>query len=840
MAFVSLCLLAVSCSSSEQVTGPADVDAEPGGESAGIADVGSGEQDPADGGVDESDPTAQEVEPAAGSQAGEELVPAPAVVDDPDRYERVGDRFVAFGLAVVVFTSDVERVDVAAAELADLFGGAVVGVDEGLRFAQIEFVDDPDPMLVDLLEQISARPEVAAAELSTASIRPAGDVPSDWLADFWDDKDPRWHIEVSGVDELWSQGYRAAPDVGVLIADWAILDDHPDLEFAEPVISRFGDTPIDRIVEDQSNSHGSKVAGIACGLANGGGIVGVAQGCQLYGIDFLAAGYDAYSIPVEAVIKLLDETVTARPQIRIVNMSFGYGPDSTSCTKPAGAVTVTLFRQLFQKHPDVLWVAAAGNCSIEIPLLDETALSNADALVVPFPAGAASVEPNVVAVGSVNEDQTLAELSNFGPGVSVTAPGGRSLAGEGVWAASQSCDGSSCETGWQDVSGTSMAAPFYAGLVALAWQAAPNLEIADITACTTSSTLSIISAPEAVDCAIRSEPLVVGLNQRPLDSYIYTTFQRPPIGEGGDSRGSCFVGLGWAIPRVPQAVFYAATIKGRTGGEAVPVPHQEYFYDNRVFHRDERLGDSSGPDVVYDFDPPLIDIGTGDPIPIEDEGLVEGRWLRNSLIRGCTDQSGAAVTEDTVSQAISEIFLSFPEQPTIEKASYYIWQPPEVPANNAAIEYDFRQVGDRCEWIEWWSMPANSTTTTVLLFNNQHDGFVKELRPDTLNGELPSGPRAAAYPIGGGIEIDTTRFEPYNTPGRVASGESSAYGPDGMTCDQIHFFLSQQQHIELADQPMQPHCQLLTDPTQRVDYDIVDWPNSEATCYWSEPDNQPD
>ena len=361
---LALGLLAAACSS-DQSSDPTVGAQEPiATASASVQedDDSAVSQPPATPDADTTTPTLAEPTPAA-------LPEVPASLDEPERYEQIDGRYVAPRLAVVVFDLGVDP-KAAAIEIADVFDGEIVGLNDRLGFAEIEFVDDPDPMLEDLLERINAHPGVTTAELSSIAPPQTSQAPLDWEDEYWSDKDPSWPIEMTGVTELWDQGRRSAPDVGVLVVDFGIWDDHPDLKFAEPVITRFADNPQSRLDQQEYGAHGTAVAGVACGSADGAGIVGVAQGCELFGLD-LVSNEEPGAPTQQRSTTLIDEALVARPSIRIVNMSWTNGPHpDNNCEEETTPATVQVFSRLFRAHPDVLWVAAAGNCPIEVPVLE--------------------------------------------------------------------------------------------------------------------------------------------------------------------------------------------------------------------------------------------------------------------------------------------------------------------------------------------------------------------------------------------------------------------------------------------------------------------------------------
>jgi subtilisin family serine protease len=191
------------------------------------------------------------------------------------------------------------------------------------------------------------------------------------------------------------------------------------------------------------NGHGTHVAGtIGARRDNGLGVAGIADGSTLMAVR----AFDAQgSATLASVIQGYAYAVQEGAQV--VNMSFGSGSSSLA------------ERDAIAAHPDVLFVAAAGNGGAD-HVGDDNDLS------LQFPC--AYPLPNIVCVAASDNRDGLAPFSNYGdlsvdlaaPGVSIlsTAPGG----------------------GYAFADGTSMATPHVSGAAALAWAAAPGKSALDI------------------------------------------------------------------------------------------------------------------------------------------------------------------------------------------------------------------------------------------------------------------------------------------------------------------------------------------------------------------------
>jgi subtilisin family serine protease len=235
-------------------------------------------------------------------------------------------------------------------------------------------------------------------------------------------------------------------------ADIAILDtgidmNHPDLNvYAQKTFVAGTSTAND------DNGHGTHVAGIAAAIDNSIGVVGVAPGARLWAVKVMdKTGAGALS----DVIAGIDYITSHANEIDVVNMSFGCQCDSAALTSAVNNAV----------SAGITFVAAAGN-------------SGSDASTF-SPAS----NPNVIAVGAIADsdgrcgglgpatqygnDDTFATFSNYGPKVTIAAPGVNILS---------TYYGGSYST----LSGTSMAAPHVAGAAALYKSSHPSASPAEV------------------------------------------------------------------------------------------------------------------------------------------------------------------------------------------------------------------------------------------------------------------------------------------------------------------------------------------------------------------------
>jgi subtilisin family serine protease len=204
------------------------------------------------------------------------------------------------------------------------------------------------------------------------------------------------------------------------------------------------------------NGHGTHVAGtIGADRGNAVGVAGVADGAPLMPLRVLdAEGSGSVAGLIQAY------SYAAASGARVVNLSLG-SPGSSQAERDALA-----------SLPGVLFVAAAGNGGEDGIGDDNDESGN-------FPC--AYELPNLLCVAASDNNDGLAEFSNFGAtSVDLAAPGVNIAS---TWPGA--------DYSWS--SGTSMATPHAAGAAALLWAAAPEASVADVR----SALLSGVDAAQA-------------------------------------------------------------------------------------------------------------------------------------------------------------------------------------------------------------------------------------------------------------------------------------------------------------------------------------------------------
>lgn len=238
--------------------------------------------------------------------------------------------------------------------------------------------------------------------------------------------------------------------VGVAVIDTGIQLDHPDLA---PVNAGKNCVRKNRSPADD-NGHGSHVSGTIAARENGIGVVGVAPGASLYAVKVLNQnGSGTWS----QVICGIDWVTANAATIKVANMSLGGAgtvtPSNADCSNGnADAMHTAICRSV---KAGVTYAVAAGNSAADstsytpagyAEVITVSALSDSNGA----PGGGGG--PPTCRTGEL--DDYFASFSNFGPPVDIAAPG---VCIYSTWLGS----------GYNTISGTSMATPHVTGAAAL-------------------------------------------------------------------------------------------------------------------------------------------------------------------------------------------------------------------------------------------------------------------------------------------------------------------------------------------------------------------------------------
>ncbi|HZG70179.1 MAG TPA: S8 family peptidase [Chondromyces sp.] len=240
-----------------------------------------------------------------------------------------------------------------------------------------------------------------------------------------------WGIQATNTPVAWKQGY-TGKGIKVAVVDTGVSP-HKDLVLAG------GKSFVNYTSSyTDDNGHGTHVAGIIGAKDNQIGTKGVAPDAGIYAVKSLdrnGAGY------LSSILAGVDWAITNK--MDIINLSLG--------TQTHSEAFQTLVDKAYSNG--ILIVAAAGN--------DGTANGSGD--TVDYPARYDSV----VGVAAVDSSYRRASFSSTGNAVEVAAPGVSILA-------------TYLNNGYARMSGTSMAAPYIAGELALLKQANPTASNTDL------------------------------------------------------------------------------------------------------------------------------------------------------------------------------------------------------------------------------------------------------------------------------------------------------------------------------------------------------------------------
>jgi subtilisin len=244
-------------------------------------------------------------------------------------------------------------------------------------------------------------------------------------------------LAINGTDD-----YRV--DVDVAVIDTGVDFEHPDLNVVGGV-NCSGGSPFRGSCKtggDDDHYHGTHVAGTIGAIDNGTGVVGVAPGARIWAVKVLnsqGSGYESW------IVAGIDWVAANAATIEVANMSLGgSGFSQAEYDAIQGAV-----------NKGVAFAVAAGNSDDDASKYSPAAFNNV--LTV---SALADFDGEPGGLGSptcrTDQDDTLADFSNWGSAVDIAAPG---VCIRSTYPLEQGEYGT--------ISGTSMASPHAAGALAL-------------------------------------------------------------------------------------------------------------------------------------------------------------------------------------------------------------------------------------------------------------------------------------------------------------------------------------------------------------------------------------
>lgn len=226
-----------------------------------------------------------------------------------------------------------------------------------------------------------------------------------------------WGLKTFGIPHFWK--FTKGRGIKVAVLDTGYDTQHQDLV---PNVKKAKDFTGSSAGVHDVRGHGTHCAGIIAATNNSFGTVGIAPEAELYIGKVLN---DRGEGSVENIVDGINWAI--KHKVHIISMSFGSPYPSKD-----------IYEALMEaEQKGIILIAAAGN---EGPYLDS----------VSYPAAF----DEIIAVGAINQNKKLPFYSSRGNRVDVVAPGHEIL---------------SCypPNGMAELNGTSMAAPFVAGIAAL-------------------------------------------------------------------------------------------------------------------------------------------------------------------------------------------------------------------------------------------------------------------------------------------------------------------------------------------------------------------------------------
>ncbi|MGE5627795.1 MAG: S8 family peptidase [Solirubrobacterales bacterium] len=238
-------------------------------------------------------------------------------------------------------------------------------------------------------------------------------------------------IKMLNSAYLWNQGYEGR-GVTIAILDTGCDIDHPDLK--ENIIggynftSDYANNPNEY---SDNNGHGTHVAGIIAATGKEQGVVGVAPKSNILILKTLTNyAHGAYESIINAIKYCINWTGPCGEKVRIISMSLGIKDDVVELH--------SIIKEAIKNN--IIIVCSAGNMGDgDLKTIEQQ-----------YPA----IYPEVISVGAIDSDYKMANFSSTNTEVDILAPG------VGIYS-------TFIQSSYATFSGTSMAAPYVTGAIAL-------------------------------------------------------------------------------------------------------------------------------------------------------------------------------------------------------------------------------------------------------------------------------------------------------------------------------------------------------------------------------------
>ena len=425
--------------------------------------------------------------------------------------EETGLQYVNNQLLISAFIGTDKRI---VEQIIDEVGAKIVGYIELTNDYQIEFFEPKSLSEMEVIaEYINSFHFISAATLNMAFMEKCelvetndslyndgqtclysaslgettfGDVPDDWNET--NPKGDNWGLEALKIPSAWELKDSFNP-VKIGIYDNCFDTEHEDLLF-DDVCNNITDCSID---------HGTNVAGIIAAQHNNAiGISGVTTDPRLYGYAFVGNDYGssmgdklAYATLIGNHVKVINVSVggsnatifaASHPEI-----DEGNSKKAANNVKESAKVLEEYLKKLLVAGYDFVICTSAGNTNGYVFVRDDeadygireaTKEEIGDSDISKYSGGALAkydcaltaiednnVKNHIIVVGSIGSDYSVSDFSNIGDRVDFVAPG------ENILSTVPDDEG----FGYAIKSGTSMASPQIAGLVAMMYQYNPAM-----------------------------------------------------------------------------------------------------------------------------------------------------------------------------------------------------------------------------------------------------------------------------------------------------------------------------------------------------------------------------
>ena len=420
---------------------------------------------------------------------------------DPESYVEIdeGTKLISNELLVIFKDSaDPKAIE----NLVSAYGGEIVGQLYFMNQYQLRFTGSGEDYINDIKVRLEQEELVDAVYYNMAIDISMEAYPNDSAYDSWNTEDPtgnNWGLECINACSAWEhQDSMSVVKVGVI--DTFLYPNHNDLQIDSDRVSilatddfsthksleQYYEQNIDThecyinsngvcIFCEQMN-HGTHCTGIIGAIANNGqGVSGVNWNTEMY---FTTAWY--YTIPMEGqleVISTLDGLSYAIAHMvmngcRVINLSIG--SSDASSISPYETNFTERFDRMIQKLEeagyDFLLIKAAGNSNDDASnymlnrILTGGEYSNAHTVIVGAVENASSIKNRLAAwMGDTKKIYNMAWYSNYGSLIDVTAPG------SDIYSTVYGNE-------YDNLDGTSMAAPMVAVTASLLYSVNPDLD----------------------------------------------------------------------------------------------------------------------------------------------------------------------------------------------------------------------------------------------------------------------------------------------------------------------------------------------------------------------------